>query len=131
MIGYSDTSSTFHESAFIFRRYVETIGIILVQTGIPFISRFFTKRSHTLFWTWRTSKMKTWFQLVFQTIKVFILFTGCTILFYYGIMWVNEEYQDYHRYDEPNGTAVKVSASVDAEKSTWFDRIVLFYLNGE
>ena len=44
---------------------------------------------------------------VLQTLKVFIIFTGCTILFYYGIMWVNEEYQDYHRYDEPEGSAIK------------------------
>ncbi|MDZ5471128.1 YqzK family protein (plasmid) [Bacillus sp. 31A1R] len=75
--------------------------------------------------------MKSWFKLVFQTLKVFILFTGCTILFYYGIMWVNEEYQDYHRYDEPRGSAVKVSASGTSEESGWFDRLILFYKNGE
>ncbi len=101
------------------------------KLAYPLLVGSLRERANTLFWTWGTPEMKTWFQLVFQTLKVFILFTGCTILFYYGIMWVNEEYQDYHRYDEPNGTAVKVSANVDTEKSTWFDRIVLFYLNGE
>jgi hypothetical protein len=76
--------------------------------------------------------MRSWFKMILQTIKVFVLFTGCTILFYYGIMWLNEEYQDYHRYDEPEGAAVKVSASVnDDVESNWFDRIILFYLNGE
>lgn len=76
--------------------------------------------------------MKSWLKMVFQTIKVFVLFTGCTILFYYGIMWLNEEYQDYHRYDEPEGTAVKVFSRGNPEgSSNWFDRLILFYLNGE
>lgn len=75
--------------------------------------------------------MKSWIKLVLQTLKVFMLFTGCTILFYYGMMWVNQEYQNYHRYDEPKGTAVKVLASEKGNKSAWFDRIILFYLNGE
>ena len=30
--------------------------------------------------------------MLLKTLKVFILFTGCTILFYYAIMWLNEEY---------------------------------------
>lgn len=81
---------------------------------------------------WGTNMKKSWLKIVFQTFKVFVLFTGCTILFYYGIMWLNEEYQDYHRYDEPEGTAVKVSSSGNAESSSnWFDRLILFYLNGE
>ncbi|MBU8879196.1 YqzK family protein [Bacillus sp. FJAT-29790] len=75
--------------------------------------------------------MKSWLKVVYQTIKVFVLFTGCTILFYYGIMLLNEEYKDYHRYDEPNGAAVKVSASGVNESSSWLDRLILFYLNGE
>ena len=75
--------------------------------------------------------MKKWFRMMFQTLKVFILFTGCTILFYYGIMWLNEEYTDYHRYDEPQGSAIKVTASGIDDNSTWFDRLLLFYLNGE
>lgn len=69
--------------------------------------------------------------MVLQTLKVFILFTGCTILFYYGIMWMNEEYQNYHRYDEPEGSAIKVSNAVKEDSSSWFDRLLLFYLNGE
>ncbi|WP_066294032.1 YqzK family protein [Bacillus sp. FJAT-29937] len=76
--------------------------------------------------------MVSWLKIAFQTIKVFVLFTGCTILFYYGIMWLNEEYQDYHRYDEPKGAAVKVSASANSnEPSNWLNRLILFYLNGE
>jgi hypothetical protein len=75
--------------------------------------------------------MSSFFQLVMQTIKVFIIFTGCTILFYYGIMWVNEEYQNYHRYDRPEGEAVKVSNVAKDEGSSLLDRLMLFYLNGE
>lgn len=76
--------------------------------------------------------MLKWMGIVFKTIKVFILFTGCTILFYYGIMWVNEEYESYHRYDEPQGAAVKVTASTGkSDTSSWLDRIFLFYLDGE
>ncbi|MEH7354059.1 YqzK family protein [Neobacillus drentensis] len=70
-------------------------------------------------------------KIALQTLKVFILFTGCTILFYYGIMWVSEEYQNYHRYDEPEGAALKVSNAVNEESSSWLDRLMLFYLNGE
>ncbi|NHM29042.1 YqzK family protein [Neobacillus terrae] len=75
--------------------------------------------------------MFSFFKMVYQTLKVFILFTGCTILFYYAIMWMNEEYQNYHRYEKPEGAAVKVSAAAENENSSWFDRLLLFYLNGE
>ncbi|MGV3464322.1 MAG: YqzK family protein [Heyndrickxia sp.] len=69
-------------------------------------------------------------RLFFRTLKVFILFTGCTLLFYYGIMWVNQEYENYHRYDEPKGTAIKVN-STNNKDSNWVDRLLLFYLDGE
>jgi hypothetical protein len=75
--------------------------------------------------------MRSWFKMMIQTMKVFILFTGCTILFYYGIMWLNEEYTDYHRYDEPKGSAIKVTTVENDYHSNWFDRLLLFYLNGE
>lgn len=70
-------------------------------------------------------------KMFLHSFKVFILFTGCTILFYYGIMWVNEEYQGYHRYDKPKGAALKVSSTEQADNSSLFKRLVLFYLNGE
>jgi len=76
--------------------------------------------------------MISFIKVALQTVKVFVLFTGCTILFYYGIMWVSEEYQNYHRYDEPEGSALKVSNAVNEESSSsLFDRLMLFYLNGE
>ena len=75
--------------------------------------------------------MLSFIKMLIHTLKVFVLFTGCTILFYYGIMWVNEEYANYHRYDEPNGTALKVTTNDEDHDTGWFDRLLLFYLNGE
>lgn len=74
--------------------------------------------------------MRQMLHFAFDAIKVFIIFTGCTILFYYGIIWLNQEYQEYHRYEKPKGTAVKVSAYHNQE-STWLDRLIFFYHNGE
>ena len=70
-------------------------------------------------------------KILWQTIKVFILFTGCTILFYYAIMWISEEYRNQHRYDEPDGNAVKVITGSIENENHWFDRFILFYLSGE
>jgi arginine exporter protein ArgO len=75
--------------------------------------------------------MMLFIKAALKTLKVFIIFTGCTVLFYYGIMLVNEEYQNYHRYDEPEGSALKVSNAVNEENSSLLDRLMLFYLNGE
>ena len=66
-----------------------------------------------------------------QTVKVFVIFVGFTILFYVGMVWLNQEYEDYNRYDEPQGTAVKVSNSNEVENAMWFERLKLFYWNGE
>lgn len=67
---------------------------------------------------------------VWQTVKVFLLFTGCTLLFYYSLVWFNREYENYHRYDEPHGSAVKVSTT-EAQPFEWVDRLLFFYRNGE
>jgi hypothetical protein len=75
--------------------------------------------------------MFSFIKIVMHTLKVFILFTGCTILFYYGIMWVNEEYQNYGRYEAPKGAALKVSNTGQETGASLFNRLVLFYLNGE
>jgi Fe2+ transport system protein B len=72
------------------------------------------------------------FKTMWQAIKVFLLFTGCTIFFYYGIIWISQEYQNYHyRYEKPKGSAVKVFQSVEADHVNWKDRLLLFYLDGE
>ncbi|MDF9760691.1 MULTISPECIES: YqzK family protein [Peribacillus] len=75
--------------------------------------------------------MKTSLSLVLHTAKVMILFVSFTVLFYIGMVWLNQEYQSYHRYDEPKGMAVKVSKAVDTGDDAWLERLMLFYLNGE
>ncbi|WP_059103562.1 YqzK family protein [Shouchella shacheensis] len=76
--------------------------------------------------------MKTGFQVVLQTGKTMILFVGCTLLFYYGILWINEEYSSFHRYDEPSGKAMKVFKMEEGERPlTVQERLALFYRMGE
>lgn len=75
--------------------------------------------------------MKNIAKLVIQTIKVFILFAVCTILFYYGMIWVSQEYQNYQKYNEPDGTAVKVMQQSAGRTDSGLSRLMLFYLNGE
>ncbi|WP_062104755.1 YqzK family protein [Bacillus niameyensis] len=75
--------------------------------------------------------MKNILKLFFGTIRLLILLVGCTILFYYGIMWINQEYENYRRYDEPDGTAVKAFQPINNEQGSWFSRLMLFYQNGE
>jgi hypothetical protein len=75
--------------------------------------------------------MIRWLKTVGDMLKVFVLFTGFTILFYYAIIWVNLEYQDMHRYDQPEGAALKVTNKVSNEEESWFNRLIFFYDNGE
>lgn len=75
--------------------------------------------------------MIRWLKTVGDMIKVFILFTGFTILFYYAIIWVNLEYQELHRYDQPEGAALKVTNMVNNEEESWYHRLIFFIDNGE
>ncbi|HWO75793.1 MAG TPA: YqzK family protein [Bacillus sp. (in: firmicutes)] len=76
--------------------------------------------------------MKKWIRLVLNTLKVFLLFTLCTILFYYGMIWVHQEYQNYQKYDEPDGAAVKVfETKDDPVMLSGYERIIYFFLHGE
>lgn len=63
--------------------------------------------------------------------KVFLLFSLCTIFFYYGMIWVHQEYQNYHKYQEPEGAAVKVFGDGDHQVMTGYDRFIYFFLHGE
>ncbi|KZN99212.1 YqzK family protein [Bacillus badius] len=68
---------------------------------------------------------------LWQTGKVFILFTGCTVLFYSAILWVQHEYEKKHRYKEPEGEAMKVATQLEESADRWLERLLLFYLDGE
>ncbi|KXG11150.1 hypothetical protein AT864_00233 [Anoxybacillus sp. P3H1B] len=65
-----------------------------------------------------------------QMIKVFVLFTSCTLLFYYSLVWFYREYENYHRYNEPQGSAVKVSTT-ESVSTDWVERLIFFYRDGE
>lgn len=69
----------------------------------------------------------------FEAFLVFLIFIGCTLIFYYGILWISEEYKNYHRYEEPKGKAVKVVQHVDDENAFQLSlaRLHLFLINGE
>jgi len=65
--------------------------------------------------------------LIWDTAKVFVIFTICTCLFYFGLKAMHHEYEDQHRYDLPEGPAVKVFQ----EEKTIIDRLNLFFQLGE
>lgn len=75
--------------------------------------------------------MNSSIKLILHTAKVLILFVSFTVLFYIGMIWLNQEYENYHRYDEPKGAAIKVTKAVESGGNSWFDRLMLLYLNGE
>lgn len=66
-------------------------------------------------------------RLVWDTLKVFIIFTACTCLFYFGLKAMHTEYEEFQRYDQPDGPAVKVFQ----QESSLLDRLNLFFRLGE
>ncbi|MEC2627126.1 YqzK family protein [Bacillus cereus] len=76
--------------------------------------------------------MRRALKLTFDGIKVFLLFTSCTILFYFAILWINEEYELYHRYEKPKEETVeKVSVNEEPANDAFVNRMMFFYENGE
>ncbi|MEN1969097.1 YqzK family protein [Lentibacillus sp. N15] len=66
-------------------------------------------------------------QMIWDTLKIFIIFIGCTFLFYFGLRVMHTEYEQIHRYDAPDGPAVKVYQTDDG----FIDRLNLFFRLGE
>jgi hypothetical protein len=53
-------------------------------------------------------------------------------LFYFAILWINEEYESYHRYEKPKEETVeKVSGNEEPAKDAFVNRMMFFYENGE
>jgi hypothetical protein len=76
--------------------------------------------------------MRQAIKVMFDVAKVFVLFTGCTILFYFAILWINEEYQNYHRYEKPKGESVQEASGLEGSVAdNWINRMIFFYENGE
>ncbi|TCT25648.1 uncharacterized protein DUF4227 [Melghiribacillus thermohalophilus] len=66
--------------------------------------------------------------LVKEFLKVLIIFMVCTIFFYYGLRLMHEEYENFHRYDRPEGRAIKV---FDQNDGNLLDRLSIFFRLGE
>ncbi|MUK87210.1 DUF4227 family protein [Ornithinibacillus sp. L9] len=66
-------------------------------------------------------------RVVWDTIKVFVIFVACTFLFYFGLQVMHAEYEQYHRYDPPEGPSIKVFN----EEQSLLDRLNLFFRLGE
>ncbi len=58
---------------------------------------------------------------IWKMCKVIVIFIGCTCLFYFGLRAIHHEYEQYHRYDQPDGPAVKVF-----QEDRWIDFIDIF-----
>jgi len=65
--------------------------------------------------------------LLLDTMKVFVIFALCTCLFYFGLRVMHVEYEENHRYDMPEGPAVKVFQ----QEGHLLDRLNLFFKVGE
>lgn len=61
--------------------------------------------------------------VIWKTCKISIVFIGCTCLFYFGLRAMHQEYEQFHRYDQPEGPAVKVFQ----EEDRWMDRLQYFF----
>ena len=57
--------------------------------------------------------------------KVTVIFICCTFLFYFGLRALHQEYEQYHRYDQPEGPAVKVFSE---DEDRLFDFLKFFRL---
>lgn len=64
---------------------------------------------------------------IWDITKVFVIFIVCTFIFYFGLRVMHSEYEQYHRYDTPDGPAIKVFSS----EETFFERLNLFFRLGE
>lgn len=78
--------------------------------------------------------MKKAVMTLLDTLKVFFLFVFCTILFYFGLQWLDHNYESFHKYDEPNDGAVKVFSPGDQKQPSEVNetnRFFQFLRNGE
>jgi len=64
---------------------------------------------------------------IWDMVKVLIIFIVCTFIFYFGLRVLHAEYEEYHRYDTPEGPAIKVFNTEDS----LLERLNLFFRLGE
>lgn len=75
--------------------------------------------------------MRTVTSALWNGLKVFLVFTFCTVMFYYGILWVLEEYQGDERFEEPEGNAIKVFDPSVPDNSGFYERLWYIWQRGE
>jgi len=66
-------------------------------------------------------------RIIWDAFKLVVIFICCTFLFYFGLKAMHAEYEQYHRYDPPDGPAVKVFS----DENSFIDRVYLFLRLGE
>lgn len=64
---------------------------------------------------------------IWDAIKIVVIFITCTCLFYFGLRAMHAEYEQYHRYDQPEGPAIKVFS----EEDRFINILHLFFRLGE
>jgi len=64
-------------------------------------------------------------RILWDVMKVTVIFICCTFLFYFGLRALHQEYEQYHRYDQPEGPAVKVFSE---DEDRLFDFLKFFRL---
>ena len=64
-------------------------------------------------------------RILWAVMKVTVIFICCTFLFYFGLRALHQEYEQYHRYDQPEGPAVKVFSE---DEDRLFDFLKFFRL---
>lgn len=77
--------------------------------------------------------MKSTFKTLLDSIKLFVLFIGCTVLFYYGLQWLDHHYASTRKYDQPSDGAIKVVGQVQTSSTsdTVTNRFFQFLRDGE
>ncbi|WP_163537706.1 DUF4227 family protein [Gracilibacillus sp. YIM 98692] len=72
--------------------------------------------------------MTTFYRVCIEMMKVFFIFVICTLLFYYVINALHQEYEKMDRYETPQGNAVKVFKQ---ENNGAWERLSIFFRLGE
>lgn len=84
-------------------------------------------------------KMREYMRTTLRVWKILMFFIVLTATFYFGLTWMDRYQENFHRYDEPGGGAVKVSRQQTAdgreyaESGVWnfWPRIIEFLRDGE
>ncbi|WP_160141532.1 DUF4227 family protein [Salicibibacter halophilus] len=75
--------------------------------------------------------MQVGIRAIWNGFKILIIFAGCTAMFYYGILFVIDEYQGDERFEEPEGNAIKVFDQDSGDDFSFRERLLHLWLHGE